>query len=422
MSKRPKLTHHSAPDPFTPSQPTGPNIIPPIRLPPRNLNTLNQRLTQSASISDDDESEGSVIEESINDMHTFCKEEMQQPLIKMLKKHYNAHPSIPGNYNPCAEGVREWAVRKAYDFCRENNSPELWAYLWENWYRAGRWQLWARATCREIPRLRTTMIAESHWRHLKRDWLHFWPKMRLDLLIWTVIIHIEPKYNHRALSSSRPSERTRDAASWRKQFRYEWRKCEATPTSDPDDFPYIAYDPNPYKWICGCNAYLTSRFAICKHLIQLCHRVPPTFFFEANRNRDSPTWTHPSLVPLYDETGNATIPPVTWKDAASFDVDDLDLEIADFDDGPPPEEVANFSSEMEIMANELAELASYIRYQISFKEVRVLSMVRQRTKTARNFYADIKSLERVNNNPHGSHPTTWGSSNLLFWYTRPAVS
>lgn len=63
-------------------------------------------------------------------------------------------------------------------------------------------------------------------------------------------------------------------------------------------------------------------------------------------NRDSPAWTYPSLVPIHDETGNATTPPVTWRDNVTFDTDGLDSEIGNFDDSPSVEDIAKFSTEI----------------------------------------------------------------------------
>ncbi|KAG8832114.1 hypothetical protein FRC17_002022 [Serendipita sp. 399] len=142
------------------TQPTGPNVLPKIRLmlPPR-LDPLPSQATIMGL--DGDEEEAAVDEEESKDERQFCPEPFRKPLLAMIHRHANAHPLIPGDHAPTAEGVREWAVRKAYNFCRDNELPELWAYLWENWYRSGRWELWARAPCSEIPRLRTTMICES---------------------------------------------------------------------------------------------------------------------------------------------------------------------------------------------------------------------------------------------------------------------
>lgn len=92
---------------------------------------------------------------------TFCLDEYRTPILEMLQRHYCAHPLIPGMSSPTPEGIREWAVKEMYQYCARNDLIEVWAYLWQNWYRTGRWELWARSTSPEIPRLTTTMIVES---------------------------------------------------------------------------------------------------------------------------------------------------------------------------------------------------------------------------------------------------------------------
>ena len=80
----------------------------------------------------------------------------------MMERHLCAHPLIPGYSAPTPEGIKAWAVKQSYEFCVLHDLPNLWAYLWENWYRRGRWELWARsANPMEIPRLKTTMFVEG---------------------------------------------------------------------------------------------------------------------------------------------------------------------------------------------------------------------------------------------------------------------
>jgi hypothetical protein len=93
--------------------------------------------------------------------YKFCPDELRDPLVELMEHHFCAHPLIPGYSAPNPQGIKAWAVKQAYEFCTKNDLPDLWAYLWENWYRKGRWELWARANHLEIPRLRTTMIVES---------------------------------------------------------------------------------------------------------------------------------------------------------------------------------------------------------------------------------------------------------------------
>jgi hypothetical protein len=94
---------------------------------------------------------------------TFCPLELREPIIGQMERHFCAHPLLPGYSHPSSAGIKSWAVKQMYTFCFENDLPEVWAYLWENWYRQGRWELWARAEDSQIPRLKTTMMVESQY-------------------------------------------------------------------------------------------------------------------------------------------------------------------------------------------------------------------------------------------------------------------
>ncbi|KAH9959718.1 hypothetical protein BGW80DRAFT_1131454, partial [Lactifluus volemus] len=128
------------------------------------------------------------------DQHTFCPPLYRDPIINMMERHYCAHPSIPGFCPPDAKLIKKWAVQRMYDFCLRHKLPEVWVYLWENWYRAGRWELWARCAHKLIPVLKTTMILESHWRRIKHDFLHHFHMPRCDLLVWILVTKLVPTY------------------------------------------------------------------------------------------------------------------------------------------------------------------------------------------------------------------------------------
>ena len=100
-------------------------------------------------------------EEDDAEQHTFCPALYRELIINMMEKHYCAHPSIPGYGPPDTTGIKRWAVQQIYKFCQKHELPELWVYLWENWYRHGRWELWACSAHPLIPVLKTTMILES---------------------------------------------------------------------------------------------------------------------------------------------------------------------------------------------------------------------------------------------------------------------
>ena len=96
-----------------------------------------------------------------DERRVFCPEEHCEPIVDMMEAHLCAHPLIPGYSHPSPEGIKEWAVKQMYQFCSKEKLPETWAYLWENWYRKGRWELWARSCHTKIPVLKTTMMLES---------------------------------------------------------------------------------------------------------------------------------------------------------------------------------------------------------------------------------------------------------------------
>ena len=96
-----------------------------------------------------------------NGQRMFCPKVHREKIINMIENHYCAHPLIPGYAPPSPAGIKKWAVQQMYSFCTTHELPEVWAYLWENWYRKGRWELWARSVHPQIPVLKTTMILES---------------------------------------------------------------------------------------------------------------------------------------------------------------------------------------------------------------------------------------------------------------------
>ena len=96
-----------------------------------------------------------------DERRVFCPKEHRGPIMNMMEAHLCAHPLIPGYSHPSHEGIKEWAVKQMYQFCLKEKLPETWAYLWENWYRKGCWELWACSCHTEIPVLKTTMMLES---------------------------------------------------------------------------------------------------------------------------------------------------------------------------------------------------------------------------------------------------------------------
>jgi hypothetical protein len=111
-----------------------------------------------------DEQEETVhCEDNVDVRAIFCPEEYRDAIVAMMEKHFCAHPLIPGYCKPSPEGIRWWAVEQMWRFCESHDLPEVWAYMWECWYRPGRWLLWARSQGMVVPRLKTTMVCEAQY-------------------------------------------------------------------------------------------------------------------------------------------------------------------------------------------------------------------------------------------------------------------
>ncbi|EGN98063.1 hypothetical protein SERLA73DRAFT_123461 [Serpula lacrymans var. lacrymans S7.3] len=75
----------------------------------------------------------------------------------------------------------------------------------------------------------------------------------------------------------------RELASWRKVFKRDWKQAATSPITMPLNNKYRL---NTLTWVCTCPHFSTSRFLLCKHLVQDVHPVPPLFFLEVKRDSD----------------------------------------------------------------------------------------------------------------------------------------
>jgi len=119
------------------------------------------RETEGLPVSGPSGKESDPVDELEAGPRQFCPERYRDTILELIERHFCAHPLIPGYCPPNPTDIRKWAVRQIYHYCQDNDLREVWAYLWENWYRADRWLLWARSMFHEIPRLKTTMMVEA---------------------------------------------------------------------------------------------------------------------------------------------------------------------------------------------------------------------------------------------------------------------
>lgn len=156
--------------------------------------------------------------------------------------------------------IHKECAQEIYDLCVRHNLPDTWAYLYKQWYCPNRWVQWSRASFPStLPAGKTTMFIESHWRVLKKCHLYKFNRARLDLLTYIIIDRhcraLFYKFNRDVLKRNQ-------ASRWEQNFCNAWNGC-VNAAQQPMNSYYISV----FDWICGCPAFLKSKFMICKHLV-----------------------------------------------------------------------------------------------------------------------------------------------------------
>ena len=212
----------------------------------------------------------------------FCPKEFRSLRWELMNKHLHQHPLIPTTDEKFLSSASIWklAVEEIYNFCKKHSLPWLWVYLWNKWYNSERWILWLRASCDDkLSIFKTNMFVEAHWKVLKRDFLYKFFRSQLDLVVFIIMkqgISVEESRFQQLFAVER------EKAEWRKAFKKEWRKL-STRTINHD-----TYLTDTDNWICGCLAFLTSQFLICKHLVRQKEVVEIEFFDKVHRHQQYP--------------------------------------------------------------------------------------------------------------------------------------
>ena len=191
----------------------------------------------------------------------FCPKNLREKVLELIVKHFHFHSLIPNDDNMYFSIDEIWnmSVKEMYSFCVEHNLKYVWGYMWTNWYQKEHWTLWARAANYELCLFKTTMLIESHWKVIKRDFLPKFFRPRLDLVIFIIINRLLPHYQQRQNRIAQGREKP----SWRIDFKRDWRICEKHEKKEN------THVTNMEKWVCSCYAFLLSRWPICYHLVQL---------------------------------------------------------------------------------------------------------------------------------------------------------
>ncbi|KAJ7697483.1 hypothetical protein B0H17DRAFT_870000, partial [Mycena rosella] len=382
------------------------------------------RAMEPESVADSEEEE-----EQKKTRHTFCPPSYREPIISMMEKHFCAHPLLPGYAEPSPEGIKRWAVQQMYKFCVEHGLPEVWAYVWENWYRESRWALWARSTHPEIPVLKTTMILESHWRRIKHDFLHHFHMPRCDLLVWILVTKLAPCYYRKLDTLLTDTGRFRELPAWRKDFKREWKKLERTPITLPLN---PAYKTDAKRMLCTCPSLAKSRFLLCKHIVQRMCPVPPVFFLEVKRQRSAPFWVHASLRPASESndadtptdcTANGDAEMPTSSTAPAGAVSDLEEEDEEdlVDTHQPEEGGLTFLEAMDENIDTIIEFAKGLKFQKQFRDQRMLHALEREGASFLRLAKACLTKEKRLRSTRGTTPSTWDRStgSAMFYRARP---
>lgn len=229
----------------------------------------------------------------------------QNAIVDVFTRHFNAHSFIPDHNGTfrSKETIYKECSTEMYQWCRQRGYFRLWAYLFVQWYKPKMWILWARSeNAEEIPVLKTTMVVESHWRLLKHDYLHRFNRPRVDMVVWIMLSRVIPDAIDRLQALPNGGSRLYQS-SWRKAFKRQWTQLAAESTTDGR---LNMYHTDPVAWTCGCDAYLFSRFLVCKHIVH-CYELiargstAAEVFAGIRRCRTPPFWRAPEGLKLLEE-------------------------------------------------------------------------------------------------------------------------
>ena len=277
-----------------------------------------------------------------------------------------------------------------------------------------------------------------------------------NLLVWTLVKRLAPTYYRKLGVRLVDTGRFRELPDWRKAFKAAWKRCAAQPCVVPFK---IKYRPDPRRWICTCRYFSTSRFLICKHLVRTVTVTSPVFFLQVTRNRTSPFWSHPLLVPLnpaalvemgavYSSAPEATTAasehldvdassvPAPWPQAAHPRADEAAFSAASPSDDEEDDatqsdtELVDFGAQgtfrerMSSAVDLLRDLADGLEFQVQFNDDRMLRTVEHDAAGALTLARQIQAKEKSFNSTRGAVPRTWDAStmNIMFYRPRPSAS
>jgi hypothetical protein len=234
--------------------------------------------------------------------YVFCPAQHRGQVLRLFTRHFVRHPIFPARSTSTFDNpseIRLKAVKEMYSHCRTRGLTEVWAYLWTQWYSPKHWPLWARSTSNHLSRLRTTMTVENHWKQLKRTYLHFMHRPRLDHAVYVLCSVVIPAYMLTAssLEDLHRMGRGKQLTPFQRSLKKSWKLKAAAKVSGN------TYITDVKNWQCTCGGQELDSHHLCKHLVQAAAPPAPRFFSKVVRRRTAPLYRHPMLHGLDQEDG-----------------------------------------------------------------------------------------------------------------------
>lgn len=198
--------------------------------------------------------------------------------MNMISMHYNMHPSC--NTSLSSGQIKQNALAEVKDTYDTPSHKPLFLYLMENWYAGNGtcFESWGRRDVGSgIPFARTTMYVEGHWSLLKRNFLLYYNRPRIDFLLYIINSRLLPKF-HDDLEMLKIGKKL---PLWYKSFCKEWDTKAATAPSGQ------SYVTLPLQWMCSCPSFYLSKYFLCKHL---CSSASRPECRDIQRNNHAPFW------------------------------------------------------------------------------------------------------------------------------------
>lgn len=226
---------------------------------------------------------------SKDELYTFCPAPHRAQILRLFSKHFCRHPffSDRNGTHHTATQIRYLCVYEMYYFCKRRGLREVWAYLWNSWYRADMWCLWARSSdTNYLSRLRTTMTVENHWKLLKHHHIDFARRPQVDQTVYIIAIYVVRSMYEKAaqLSYDYRTGRGNALIPFQAALKIEWKRLEKLPISQRD------YKTNVLEWKCRCTSQPSNAFHLCKHLVHKAGKPDLNFFRNIHRRRVPPLY------------------------------------------------------------------------------------------------------------------------------------